>query len=152
MSYGAQRRLRTRHKFLVYSGRFGSAAFQKMSELSVEFAQITYHEGGALIPHKVPGRATFADVTLERGSSDNSEFINWAQDVGNAATNSGLITDAYKVDDLAVNQQDFDNSLMDSWVLIGAFPVKYVAGSFDNETDEVNIESLTLAYDYFLKS
>ena len=48
------------------------AAFQKMSELSGEFADIEYFEGGALIPIKVPGRLTYADVTLERG-----RFLLW---------------------------------------------------------------------------
>ena len=31
----------------------------------------------------------------------------------------------------------------------GAWPVKFVAGSWDNESDENVIESVTLTYDFF---
>ena len=37
-------------KFVVEVDLFGSAAFQKCSELSVEAANVQYFEGGSLIP------------------------------------------------------------------------------------------------------
>ncbi|HBQ10302.1 MAG TPA: phage tail protein, partial [Myxococcales bacterium] len=35
------------------------------------------------------------------------------------------------------------------WSLSRAWPVKFVAGDWDNESDENVIESVTLTYDFF---
>ena len=35
------------------------------------------------------------------------------------------------------------------WTLYGAWPTKFVAGEWDNSSDENVIESVTLTYDYF---
>ena len=44
--------------------------------------------GGSLIPNKSPGRLTFADVTLERGATQDRDLFDGFQDV--AITSSGL--------------------------------------------------------------
>jgi phage tail-like protein len=153
MAYGQDRKLHDKFKFVVQSRRFGYAAFQKMSEISAESASIDYYEGGAIIPIKEPGRLTFADVTLERGTSRDYDMHNWfvvmadaSADVGGA----GAVSPEFKSDDLAVLQRDRDNTRLRQWVLIGSFPNKYVAGDWDNTVDEVVIETLTIRYDYFL--
>ena len=46
-------------------------------------------------------------------------------------------------------QQDRDGSPLRRWSLSGAWPVKFVAGAWDNESDENVIESVTLTYDFF---
>lgn len=158
MSFGADREVHTKHKFLVQSS-LSFAAFQKMSELSGEFADIEYFEGGALIPIKVPGRLTYADVTLERGSTNNFEMYEWfllAGDAskggpGQAVGGKGLKNPLFKKDDLAVQQLDLDNSVLREWQLIGSYPKKFTAGDWDNTVDEVVITMLVLRYDYFRK-
>ncbi len=35
------------------------------------------------------------------------------------------------------------------WTLVRAWPVKFVAGEWDYESDENVIESVTLTYDFF---
>lgn len=155
MSYGENRKLHEKFKFLVFSERFGTAKFSKMGELSKEFAEIQYYEGGTLIPHKDPGRLTYADTTLERGSSQDYHFHNWALTVADAALGdggAGLIAPEFKTDDLAIVQLDRDNSTLREWALIGAWAKKYVAGEWDNTVDEIVIEMLTISYDYFIPS
>lgn len=152
MSFGEDRGLAAKHKFVVSSARLGFAAFQKCSELSFEVAQIDYYEGGALIPMKTPGRLTYSDVTLERGTSNFFDFHDWALEVGDASRDfggAGEITPEYKTDDFSIVQRDLDNSVKRSWNLIGVWPKKYVAGDWDNTVDEVVIEQLVLTYDYF---
>lgn len=150
MSFGAQRKLHTKFKFLVYSDRYGSAAFAKCSALESEAAKIEYYEGGSLIPIKVPGRLTFSDITLEKGTSDSLEMYNWFQEVGNAVTNAGVLTPNYKTDDLSIIQQERDNSTAREWAVIGAWPMKATfMDGLDNGTDEIVIESVTLCIDYF---
>ena len=91
---GNPRSFHKKFKFIVEIDDVGHAGFQKCSELSVEVANVQYFEGGSLIPNKSPGRLTFADVTLERGATQDRDLFDWFQDV--AITSSGLgLTDVY---------------------------------------------------------
>jgi phage tail-like protein len=135
-------------KFIVEIDQFQSAGFQKASELSVEVASIDYHEGGALIPNKSPGRLKFSDVTLERGATKDQDLFDWFSEVADAAANAGLVEPRFKRN-VDIVQQDRDGSTLRRWSLSGAWPIKFVAGAWDNEADENVIESVTLTYDFF---
>jgi phage tail-like protein len=145
---GKPRSFFKKFKFIVEVDSLGSSAFQKCSELSVEVANVQYWEGGSLIPNKSPGRLTFSDVTLERGATEDHELFDWFQDV--AVTSSGLgLTDVDYKRNLDIVQQDRDGTTLRRWTLTRAWPVKFVAGEWDNESDENVIESVTLTYDFF---
>jgi phage tail-like protein len=137
-----------RFKFVVEIDGVAHAGFQKCSELSVECAKVEYWEGGSIIPSKSPGRLTFADVTLERGATSDLDLFAWFQDVATTATGLGVPDAGYKRS-LDIVQQDRDGSTLRRWTLNGAWPVKFVAGDWDNEADENVIESVTLTYDFF---
>ena len=145
---GTPRSFHKRFKFVVEIDGFTSAGFQKASELSVEVANVEYHEGGALIPFKSPGRVKFSDVTLERGATKDQDLFDWFSEVADAAANAGLVEPAYKRT-ASIVQQDRDGSTLRRWNLFGAWPVKFVAGAWDNESDENVIETVTLTYDFF---
>jgi len=49
----------------------------------------------------------------------------------------------------SVLQQDRDGTTLRRWSLSRAWPTKFVAGEWDNESDENVIESVTLTYDFF---
>lgn len=144
---GTPRTFHKRFKFVV-EAEFASAGFQKCSELSVEIASIEYYEGGSLIPNKSPGRLKFADVTLERGATKDQDLFDWFSEVASAAANAGLVEPKFKRN-IAIVQQDRDGSTLRRWSLSGAWPIKFVAGAWDNESDENVIESVTLTYDFF---
>src|SRR5215831_1433794 len=145
---GTPRIYHKRFKFVIEVPDFGSSGFQKCSELSVEIANIEYHEGGALVPNKSPGRLKFSDVTLERGATRDHDLFDWFEEVADAAANAGLAEPLFKrhVD---IVQQDRDGTTLRRWSLFNAWPVKFVAGAWDNEADDNVIESLTLTYDFF---
>ncbi|HET9621807.1 MAG TPA: phage tail protein [Kofleriaceae bacterium] len=145
---GTPRSFHKKFKFLVEIDQFQSAGFQKCSELSVEVANIEYHEGGALIPNKSPGRLKFADITLERGATKDQDLFDWFSEVADAAANAGLADVLFKRN-VDLVQQDRDGTTLRRWTLFGAWPVKFVAGAWDNESDENVIESVTLTFDYF---
>jgi len=145
---GTPRTFHKRFKFIVEIDDVASAGFQKCSELSVEVANVQYFEGGTLIPNKSPGRLTFADVTLERGATSDKDLFNWLSQVADASANTGLNEPEFKRN-LDIIQQDRDGSTLRRWRLSGAWPVKFVAGEWDNEADENVIESVTLTYDFF---
>ena len=143
-------------KFEIEIDGFKSAAFSKMSELSFEVAKVEYHEGGAVIPNKSPGRATFTDVTLERGATSDIDFWVWVSSVVSTAAAGvgspavGLPDPVYKRN-MHLVQRDRDGSELKRWALFGAWPVKFVAGEWDNSADENVIEMVTLTFDFFDK-
>ncbi len=145
---GTPRTFHKKFKFIVEIDGVASAGFQKCSELSVEVANIEYHEGGTLIPNKSPGRLKFADVTLERGATKDQDLFDWMEQVADAAANAGLVEPTFKRN-LDIVQQDRDGVTLRRWSLSRAWPVKFVAGEWDNESDENVIESVTLTYDFF---
>ncbi len=145
---GNPRTFHKKFKFIVEIDGVVSAGFQKCSELSVEVANVQYYEGGSLIPNKSPGRLTFADVTLERGATSDKDLFDWLTQVADAAANAGLNEPEFKRN-LDIVQQDRDGSTLRRWSLTGAWPVKFVAGDWDNEADENVIETVTLTYDFF---
>jgi phage tail-like protein len=145
---GTPRTFHKKFKFIVEIDDIASAGFQKCSELSFEVANIEYHEGGSLIPNKSPGRLKFADVTLERGATKDHDLFDWMEQVADAAANAGLVEPKFKRN-VDIVQQDRDGSTLRRWSLAGAWPVKFVAGAWDNEADENVIESVTLTYDFF---
>jgi phage tail-like protein len=166
MAFGSNRTVNTKHKFLVQS-QMGFASFQKCSPLEFETAKIEYFEGGALIPIKAPGRVTFSDITLERGTSGDYDFYDWALQVNNAALNgppdgmvggrsesgmTGTNALSWKSDSMQIQQYDVDNALLMQWNVVGAWPQKFVAGDWDNSVDEVVIEQLILTYDYYYRA
>ena len=146
---GQPRSFHKKFKFIVEIDGVAHAGFQKCSELSSEVALVQYYEGGSLIPNKSPGRVTFADVTLERGATTKDfDLYNWYKQVVKVSANTGLVDDQYKRN-LDIVQQDLDVKTLRRWRLTNAWPMKYVAGDWDNESDENNIEKVTLAYDLF---
>ena len=145
---GNPRSFHKKFKFIVEIDQVQHAGFQKCSELSVEIANVQYYEGGSLIPNKSPGRLTFPDVTLERGATKDRDLFDWFQQVANTASGLGLTDPDYKRN-LDIVQQDRDGSTLRRWSLTNAWPVKFVAGEWDNESDENVIESVTLSFDYF---
>jgi phage tail-like protein len=145
---GTPRTFHKKFKYVVEIDGFTYAGFQKCSELSVEVANVQYYEGGSLIPNKSPGRLTFADVTLERGATRDHDLFDWFQDVAITSSGLGLPDVAYKRN-LDIVQQDRDGVTLRRWTLVRAWPVKFVAGEWDNESDENVIESVTLTYDFF---
>lgn len=145
---GAATSFHNRFKFVVEIDGFQRAAFTRVTGLAGEVADVDHFEGGALIPNKSPGRATFPNVTMERGATSDLEMYEWFRQVLNAAANTGLPDDAYKRN-LDVVQQDRDDSTLRRWSLFNVYPRRFAPGDWDNDTDEKLIESVELRLDFF---
>jgi len=145
---GKPRSFHKKFAFQIEADDVGHAGFNKCSELSVEVANVLYFEGGSLIPNKSPGRLTFSDITLERGATQDRDLFDWFGDVANLASGLGLNDPDYKRN-LDVVQQDRDGTTLRRWSVTQGWPVKFVAGDWDNDSDENVIESVTLTYDTF---
>lgn len=146
---GESKKRHSRFKFLVEIDGFGSAAFQSCTPPEAEFGVQEYFEGGSLIPDKQPGRLTYSDVTLERSAvSGDTDAYNWFVETANVAANAGLVSPQYKRN-VDIVQLDRDNSELRRWTLFNAWARKFTAGEFDGTSDDVTLESVVLAYDYF---
>lgn len=145
---GTPRSFHHKAAYLVEVPGVGSASFSSVGELSVEAAVVTHWEGGKLVPYKAPGRLTFSDVDLQRGATKDRDLYDWFLEVANAASGRGLPDAAYKRS-VDIVQLDRDGETLRRWTLFNAWPSKFVAGEWDNDSDDVVIESVTLTYDYF---
>ena len=77
-----------------------------------------------------------------------SRFFDWFQDVAINSSGLGLNDIGYKRN-LDIVQQDRDGTTLRRWSISRAWPIKFVAGEWDNESDENVIESVTLTFDFF---
>lgn len=145
---GAPRIYHAKFRFTVEIGGVAFAGFNKCSELTAEAAEIQQWEGGSTIPHKSPGRITYADITLERGATRDRDLFDWFSSVQAAGTNAGLVEPDFRRD-LDIVQQERDTSTILRWRIFNAWTKKYKAGDWDNSADENVMESVTLAFDYF---
>ncbi len=148
---GQPRSYYNKFKFLIEIDGITYAGFTKCSELSAELASIEHWEGGSLIANKSPGRLSFPDLTLERGATKDLELYDWFESVARASAGlggAGLIDPAYKRT-LDIVQLDRDDSVLQRWNVVNAWPKKFVAGEWDNTTDEKVMTSVVLANDYF---
>lgn len=145
---GNPRSFHKKWKYLVEIDSLGRSGWATCSELSVEAAKIEHWEGGARIPNKSVGRLTFSDVDLTRGATRDRDLFDWFQEVATLASGLGLPDDRYKRG-AAIVQLDTDGTTLRRWTLQNAWPTKFIAGEWDNDTDEVTMEGLTLTYDYF---
>jgi phage tail-like protein len=137
-----------KYRFVVEIDYFTRAAFAKCSALEAEIAKVETWEGGSLTAHKEPGRTTYSDVTLERGATSDEDVYTWFKDVVRAFNDTGQSSPNY-YRNLDIVQLDRDGTELRRWSLEEAFPVKFVAGEWDNDSDEAVIESLTLTFRSF---
>jgi phage tail-like protein len=145
---GQQRHFHAKFRFVVEVDGFGSAGFQSCSELKSEIAKIEYYEGGVIIPFKEPGRMSFADLTIERAATKDSDLYKWFQLTSNAALNGGLRSPAFKRN-ASIVQLDRDSRTLRRWQISGAWPTSFTAGAWDNNSDEFTMEQVVLSYDFF---
>ena len=140
---GQPRTLHTKHKFLVEIDGIGSAEFKSCSELAAEIAVIEYYAGGALTPDAIPGRIKVDYLTLERGATRDRDIFDWFQTVADMAKNSGLVDPSFKRN-LEVVQLGLDGTSVRRWRVFEAWPIRFVAGSWDGDADEVTMETCKL--------
>lgn len=134
-----------KYRFKVQIDNFAHARFQECSALEMEIAKIEMWEGGSLTAHKEPGRLTYSDITLQRGITQNEDCYNWLKQVVSAHRDVGRVMNRIKRN-VEIVQFGRNGQTRRRWVLEECFPVKFVAGEWNNTQDEANIEQLTLTF------
>ena len=116
------------------------ASFTECSDITVQIQKQTYYEGGVNEQQRIfLEHATFSDVTLKRGVTNNTDFWDWLSQAFQAA---GIFRNNVNI--LVFNQS---GEIMQSWTLIGAIPVGWKAPALQADGTAVAIEELTLAFE-----
>lgn len=128
--------------------------FSQCSELAVSQPALPYREAGSVISVNDPGQVEYAPVTLTRGASRNRAAYDWLLTTIMAGPLFNTETYVRREVQIFQRARHLDSTgrnkeILQVYTLHRAFPTNFVAGQWDNSTDSVVIQSLTLTYDYF---
>ncbi len=127
--------------FYVEIGGVIQAGFQECSGLQVQTEVFEYKEGGQNeYVVKLPGRSSFANITLKWGMCDSHALWDWYEKV---------LTGSVERKSVSIVLYDSEQNEVRRWDLQNAFPVKWVGPGFNASTNAVSIETLELAYHGF---
>ena len=128
------------NRFYVQMGSQIAACFNECSGVGVTIEKELHNEGGLNDrQHVLLKGATFSEVTLKRGLTNDLTFWSWID-----AVLSGKSSQRRTVSILVFNQA---GETMQSWELIEAIPVGWKAPGLQADANSVAIEELTVAYE-----
>lgn len=133
---------------LAISGINGDAAFKEASGLEMEMTTEEVGCGGEnRFKYKLPGVMKFNNLILKRGLiTSGSGLSSWFSDLFSDGLNS-LVKPA-TVD---VTLLDSKNEQQAKWSFVNAYPVKWKGAELDSMRNEIFIETIEFAYNYFQK-
>lgn len=145
------RKYNTQDNFVIEIDGVTEVQFATCSEIKGEVAVTEYNPGGSLTAHKLPGRISFPDITLTRGSvALDSEIYQWFNEVVNGVANSGANEPLFKRT-MDIVQIDRDRSEVTRWRLRNCWLSSFSTGAFDGSAGEVLMESMTVVFEGFEK-
>ena len=103
----------------------------------IEYRTGSDKESGA---RKLPGLAHYNNVTLKRGVIGSLDLYNWINQVRNGDAN------ARRTVTISLLSEDLTSVVL-TWKLLRAWPVKYSFGDLDAKGTDVAMEELVLAYE-----
>lgn len=124
-------------RFLVEIDGIAQAGFSDCTGFGSSVEVIEYREGGdSATVNKLPGKATYPDITLKRGVTDSRDLYDWhlAGINGIRDQRNGSII---QLDDLGQEKV--------RWNFFEAWPSKYEGPSFSGKGNEVSIDSITIS-------
>ena len=135
----------------------GDAAggFQRVTGIKKNVEVVEYREGNEATnwTRKMPGQASFDNITLERGYLP-SDTMGWdlmdkvsEEDGIDAQGDWSGGTSAGHAFDVTIEALDKKQATVRTWTLENAWPVSYSVADFDATANEVLVNSLELAYE-----
>lgn len=149
------RELQGKFNFTVHdlSSGFTTAKFQQCTGAEITFAIAEYSEGGAAAPMKEATRASFSNVTLQHGiTSSNLDFWTWCKQIvdmlANLPEGTGVAS-PNQLRNFTIRKRKRDRTVYRQLKLFNCQPARFNPGDQDNTSDDIDIEELELAYEYF---
>lgn len=141
-------------KFEVEIEGFVHAGFNKVSGLKHTIEMIEYREGAENeTMRKLPGRSVFEPVTLERGQSDNSDFVDWINEIFNIDNidgNQGAVEGFRR--DVTIYLKNKAGTRVKKWQLFNAWPGERTDGDLDASANDVMTEGFLLHHEGLKKT
>ncbi|MDG2420493.1 MAG: phage tail protein [Gammaproteobacteria bacterium] len=136
---------------VAFSGALGSAlpsdnSFLEVSGISAEVKNKPYKEGGEnRFTHQLPEGVEYTNLILKRGiASMSSPLVLWCRQIIEGGFVMPILTQ-----ELTVSLMDSSGAPARSWSFVNARPVKWEVEGFNSTKNEVAIEKIELAYNYF---
>jgi len=127
------------YRFLVEIEGIVQAGFADCSGLSSTVEVIEYREGGdAASVRKLPGKVSYADISLKWGITDSRELYDWHQEIV-----VGTLPMPRKSG--AIILQDTAGQEAARWNFFNAWPSKWEGPSLSAKGNDVAIVSLTVS-------
>lgn len=132
---------------LTFVGLEIDVAFQEVSGLSKEFNVEEVACGGEnRFKYRLPTATTYQNLVLKRGVTlDNSPLLLWCSGILDTGLAIPIVTC-----DIIVNLLNEEGKSCKSWFFVNAYPVKWSASELNSEKNAVFIETIELAYLYFI--
>jgi len=125
-------------RFLVEIEGVIAAGFAEVSGLEIEVETEDYEEGGRNdFIHTKPGRASYANLELQKGLTESRELVGWISDVA-----AGRI----ERKNVFVFLQDSRGQPKWGWQCKQAYPVRYAGPDLQADQGEVAMETLELTH------
>jgi phage tail-like protein len=118
------------------------AGFQECSNIGMEVTVAEYRNGNEKenSVRKITGLNKATDVTLKRGVVGSDNLYAWLNDIRNGDEG------ALRTVTIQLISEDHQQAVQ-TWKLLRARIIKYVAGPFNAKGTDVAMEELTLAYE-----
>ncbi len=118
--------------------------FQEVSGLSAEITLESLNEGGEnRFVHRLPAGSKYPNLVLKRGLVTQSKLLTWVHEA--------IDNMSFTPTDVLVSLMLTDKEPLITWQVFKAYPVKWSVSGFKSTDNTVAIESMELAYQYFLK-
>ncbi|QAY79317.1 phage tail protein [Sphingosinicella sp. BN140058] len=128
-------------RFVVLLDQVRVAGFAKVRGLGRETRVETFREGGVNDhEHKLVTMTSYGNLILERGLAD-PEMLVWHQLVIEGRVLRRMLT---------ISLRDENDREAWSWLVHGAFPVKWSVADFDAASGQIVAETVELAHNGFL--
>jgi phage tail-like protein len=124
------------YRFQVEIDGIAQSRFLECSGLGSEVAVIEYREGGdPTAVRKLPGRASFSDITLKRGITESHDLYDWHR---------ALLQGQNDRRNGSIRLLDDEGAEVVRWVFNEAWPRKYEGPSLNAMGNEVAIETFVI--------
>ncbi len=136
---------------LSFPGKSSStdASFQELSGISAELSVEEITEGGEnKFKYKLPGTEKFGNLVLRRGVAPaTSNLITWCNQTIESDFSSPI-----QVNTITVALLNAEFTTLMSWDFFNAYPVKWSISDFKAQENQLAIESIEFAYNYFTRT
>lgn len=130
---------------------FDTALFTKGKEPTTEFEAVSFSPAGSMYDQKVAGRASFEDITFEKGMlADGSEDAAraWVNQQIEVNEHTGALPSDY-TQDVDVVRYDRTGQETRRWTLHGAWVKKLEYDDLDGSSSDNTLEKMTLCFQYW---